>query len=149
MSLPAERLEAATRLLGDIADEAMKKTSGLQALRGRWSSISFGFPGEGNDYEGACGVGGSCTLSRSWAARFLRGVTDDTLWLGAELQERLGDLTALRAVAEVTSLGAVMRARLRDPGKIDDLERALLPLLPRAEDWTAGVHALYKLPAQS
>ncbi len=144
LELPAPRLEAATRLLGDIADEAMKKTSGLQALRGRWGSISFGAPVGGTDYERACGVGGICTLTRSWAARFLHGVTDDTLWIGAELIERLGDLTALRAVAEVTSLGTVVRARLRDPGKIDDLERALLPLLPRAEDWTAERMALYK-----
>jgi hypothetical protein len=149
VELPAPRLEAATRLLGGIADEAMKKTSGLQALRGRWGSISFGFSAEGTDYERACGVDGTCTSSRSWAARFLRGVTDDTLWIGAELIERLGDLTALRAVAEVTSLGTVVRARLRDPGKMDDLERALLPLLPRAEDWTAGVTALYKRSAQS
>ncbi len=87
-------------------------------------------------------------MSRSWVARFLRGVTDDTLWLGAELIERLGDLTALRAVAEVTSLGAVVRARLRDPGKIDDLERALLPLLPRDEDGTAEFMALHKRATQ-
>jgi hypothetical protein len=142
--LPVERVEAAARLLGDIADEAMKKTEGLQALRGRWNSASFGFAVAITDYEQACGVGGSCTLSRDWGARFLRGVTDDTLWLGAELIARLGDLTALRAVAEVTSLGAVTRARLRDPSKMDDLERALLPLLPCAEDWSAGVTAMYQ-----
>ncbi len=52
LELPAPRLEAATRLLGDIADEAMKKTSGLQALRGRWGSISFDHPGEGPTTSG-------------------------------------------------------------------------------------------------
>jgi hypothetical protein len=134
-------LAASTQWLAGLVDSVMVGASGLQALVGRWDwgrSTTF----ETTPYEGACGVGGSCTTARFWCGRFLRGVTE-RLWLGPELVARLGGTDGLAPIASVTPVGAGVRVTLKEGATLDELEQALAPLLPGQQDWREGRGRLY------
>src|SRR5262249_5102548 len=87
-----------------LIDEFMVRADGVQAAVGR-ADWAPGMTLDMTAYETACGVRGQCTLARSWGTRFLRYVTDDALWLGPDLVARIGDVEALRALAEIVPVG--------------------------------------------
>lgn len=129
----AVRTREASALARATMDEVMTTRRGVQALCGRWTwrpSTHLDL----SPYESACGVGGSCTLRRSWLTRFLRGVGVGDLWLGAALTARIPDRAALEAAATVTKVGEGLRVEIADPA-VDGVEAALAPLLPTASDW--------------
>ncbi len=137
-------LEAARELLGTLVGEIMASAAGVQGLIGRWAWVPSSF--ESTPYERACGVHGTCTLTRSWQTRYLRGVTDDWIWLGAALAGHIRDRASLERVAVVEPLpgdGGAIRVRLRSGATLGDLERALADVLPGAADWLAGVDRFY------
>jgi hypothetical protein len=139
---PETRIDEASKLACELMDAIMTRHQGVQALSGRWawapsSSLDM------TPYETACGVGGQCTLRRSWVSRFARGVTTGTLWLGAPLAARVPDVARLRSAAQVTSLGEGLRITVENDAALDDVEAALAPLLPSKEDWGRGAARLY------
>lgn len=136
---PQENVRAARELLIEIVDEWMTRSQGLQGLIGEWqSSPSI----ESTAYERVCGIHGKVTSRRSWLTRFLRGVTDDWIWLGEDLLCHL-DQNGLAAVAEVVKVGTGIRVRLRSGSSLHDLESALANVLPSESDWQSTVYRLY------
>src|ERR1700722_8174233 len=96
----------------------MLEHRGVQALSGRWRwAPQFGL--DSTPYERACGVGGQCTLHRSWLSRWVRGVTVGTLWLGEPIANRVEDRAALAAAAKVTPLGTGLRVAVESATQLD------------------------------
>jgi hypothetical protein len=67
-------------------------------------------------------------MSEAWCANVLR-MAAPTMWLGAELFEQL-DRAALERVARVSRTGGTYRIEKREDRAMEDLELALLPILP-------------------
>ncbi|HEY1013268.1 MAG TPA: hypothetical protein VGE07_11225 [Herpetosiphonaceae bacterium] len=136
--LPPEKIERLGRVLGEIVDELMRGLDGMQAYVCDWSEE---YAGVGTAYERLCGVNGTVTESRSWGARWLRGVSE-RIWLGPELRALLADPGALAEVAEIAVVGDTWRVALKPGASLDELERLLAPILPGADDWRS-VHDAY------
>ena len=135
---------ARIRVLGiELADEFMTRASGIQALVTRWKGGQIHASLDMTPYETACGVGGQCTLMRSWQTRWLRAVGTEVTWLGPQLAARVASSPALAAAAEMTNVGNSLRLTLRRPEDIDQLERSLQEILPGQQDWVAGTNRLY------
>ena len=133
-------IEAARDLLVKLLDEFVNRARGVQALVGRWGWQPVTL--DTTPYESACGVHGQCTLLRSWLTRYLRGVTDDWIWLGPSLREQLGP-AAIEEVATSVPVADGIRSRLRAGASLDDLEVVLAPVLPASSDWKAAVDRYY------
>lgn len=67
-------------------------------------------------------------MEAGWCARVLRAVTPD-LWLGPDLMRDV-EIDALRAVADLEPGAHATRVRLRNGAKLEELEAALLQVLP-------------------
>ena len=67
-------------------------------------------------------------MSLQWCTNVLRMVTPH-MWLCRALLEQV-DRAALEAVARVTQTGDAFKIELKDGRTLDDLELALLPILP-------------------
>jgi hypothetical protein len=67
-------------------------------------------------------------MSLAWCTNVLRMVTPH-MWICRALLEQV-DTAALEAVAEVTETNDAFRIALKDGSPLDDLELALLPILP-------------------
>ncbi len=135
--LGARKGEAVQRMLAtliDILDEMALRTGIMQGILARWNWAPTDV--DSTPYERACGVAGQVTMGHSWCARFLRGVTD-RMWLGPALLERV-DVEALAAAAVVAPLGRAIRLTLKTGSTMNDLERALAPVLPGVDDWKAA-----------
>ena len=120
-------------------DEVVLRARAPQALVARWVS-PWGC--DATPYEYACGIHGQCTLARSWALRFLRGVSADAMWVGPALLARI-DRAALARVATLTPVADTLRVELSTAATLDDLERALAPILAGETDWRDGIDWLY------
>jgi hypothetical protein len=147
---PEPEIQAARDLLFALVEQMMSAAAGVQALVGRWAWSPT--PHGSTPYELACGVHGQCTSMRSWQTRYLRGVTDDWIWLGPDLAGHVRDRAALERAAVVEPLAGGpsggIRVRLRPGATLDDLERALADLLPGPAEWRAGVSRYYGRAAQ-
>jgi hypothetical protein len=140
--MAGEALQEAEAVLRAILDQLIVRADDLQALLARWNWSSYYSHGaQSTPYELACGVHGQCTTGQSWCARYLRGVTN-MLWLESVLGQRL-DIAALDAVATLTPIGDGWRLDRRPQVSLDDLERALAPLIPGQDDWIARTGRLY------
>ncbi|NUO51798.1 MAG: hypothetical protein HOV80_23345 [Polyangiaceae bacterium] len=92
-------------------------------------------------YEKAVGIEGKDVTRGTWAARYLRAVGDEAVWLGPPLVARLSDpskmaLAAAAAGCEELPSGALSIAvggHERRPA----VERALEASLPSASDFSA------------
>jgi len=115
----------------DIADELVGRSSCAQAFVARWGAEAH-IHYDATAYERCCGIGGTLMARRSWATRFLRGVSRDAMWLGPALVARV-DTAALRAIAESTNVGSSVRVVLRPDATLDALEASLDPILPTRE----------------
>jgi hypothetical protein len=73
------------------------------------------------------GLDGS-KMSLQWCRNVLRMVTSH-MWINRALLQQV-DRTALEAVAQVTEINDAFKITLRDGQGLDDLELALLPVLP-------------------
>jgi hypothetical protein len=69
-----------------------------------------------------------CKMSVPWCSNVLRMVTPH-MWLCRKLLDQV-DRSGLERVAQVSEAGGVARVTLRPEFKLDDLELALLPILP-------------------
>src|SRR5262245_11092869 len=69
-----------------------------------------------------------CKMSLAWCSNVLRMVTPH-MWICRALLDQ-ADRAELEAVAEVTEFNGVFRIVLREGRELDDLELALLPVLP-------------------
>jgi len=67
-------------------------------------------------------------MSVRWCSNVLRMVTPH-MWMCRALLEQV-DRSALEAVAQITEAGDAFKITLRDGQRLDDLELALLPVLP-------------------
>ena len=67
-------------------------------------------------------------MSLQWCRNVLRMVTPH-MWICRALLEQV-DRTALEAVAQVTETNDVFKIALNEGQRLDDLELALLPVLP-------------------
>ncbi len=67
-------------------------------------------------------------MSEQWCSNVLRMVTPH-LWLCRDLIDQV-DRIALEQVAQVTEVNGVYKIALRSGGALDDLELALVPILP-------------------
>lgn len=128
--------------LFETVNQLMLETSGLQAIVGKWGWRAVPTSLDATIYEAACNIHGQCTTARFWCQRFLRGVTPH-LWLGSDLLGHLRERDKLDSVATVVSHGEGIRITLKDDATIDELERALDPLLPREQDWRDGNRRLF------
>jgi hypothetical protein len=126
------RTQAATKVLISIVDDVTARTAGLQAIVAQWNWAPVAMLH--TPYEGACGVSSQFTAGRAWCSRFLKGVSEQ-LWLGPELLSYLRGTADLESIAELTHVGRVVRVTLRESASLDDLERALAPILPSREDY--------------
>jgi hypothetical protein len=135
-------IERARAMLHAIADDAMKSEVGVQAIVARWGWAPSSL--DTTAYELATDVHGQCTLRRSWATRFLRGVATGTMWLGKDLAAHVRDLDALRSCATVdTSIADVVKVTIAREEDLDRAENALAELLPSGEDYQRGIDAKY------
>jgi hypothetical protein len=144
-AFPEEEAAAAEARLARICDGLMDGGHLLQAVLARWNCGDLSMV-QSTAYEFACGVSGQCTTTEAWCTKYLRGVGDH-LWLGHELIARLRDLEYLHHAAEVEPVGGGMRIVRRPEASLDDLERALDPLLAGVQDWQQGMRDLYQGPA--
>jgi len=109
-----------------IIEELSSSCSAIQAFVARWQLWSPDL----TMYERACGLEQVPQLSALEHVKgTLRGVSD-VMWLNPEILAII-DLNELSRVADIETMGAVTRIRLRNGAALEDLERALLPLLPR------------------
>lgn len=137
-------IESARATLHEIADDAMRNEHAVQAIVTRWGWAPSQGLVDTTAYELAIDVQGPCTLRRSWATRFLRGVGAGTLWLGKSLASRIADMPSLAACAEVdTGLADVVKITIKGDGDLDRVERALSNMLPTQEDYRRALHAEY------
>ena len=72
----------------------------------------------------------------------------DTVWLGPGLNTHLGGTERLEPVADSHRLGEVVRVSRRSEAGTAELETALSPLLPGAQEWigrliSVGVRATW------
>jgi hypothetical protein len=119
-------------------EEWLEQTDALQA----WSSRAAWIPdlggyrtrtaAHGTPYERAALLDGrmareTCN-TRSWTERHLRFVAP-RLWLGASLRARI-ELDAVVRCAVVHESGSLAELTLREGAALNDLERALAPILP-------------------
>ncbi|HEX8617133.1 MAG TPA: hypothetical protein VF911_06080, partial [Thermoanaerobaculia bacterium] len=91
-----------------------------QAYVARWATSGVHL----TPYELACGVQQPPTDG----TRTLRGVSE-RMWLGPALLKRI-DVKALEQVATLTKSGSSTRVEKLADATLDDLERALMPILP-------------------
>lgn len=125
---PEGELEATAHTLRRAIDALVRDGLCLQAMCGRWD---WHHPDiHATPYEQACGIEAVPT-SIEWLSRYVRGVTDDSMWLGPELLARLKDRTALHNACEVEIIGDGMRLGVRAGVELRAVEEALEPLLPR------------------
>lgn len=87
-----------------------------------------------NLYEHVCGILGAFVFRPEWCSRWLRGI-GDVVWLGPALAARV-DPAQLEAAALVRRLGGGLGIERRPGASLDELERALAPLLPGRADAT-------------
>ena len=127
--LSADQISGAAALLEQLVDELMGAAGGVQAFIAKWRD---GVGPESTPYEQCCGIRGPHTTQREWAGRWLRAVAPD-MWIGAELIARV-DVASIAEVADVTPWNGGVRLRLRDAGRIAELEERLAELLPDAAD---------------
>ncbi len=144
---PAERVEAATATAARLMDEVMTEHGGVQALSARWSwrpSSSLDM----TPYEVACGVGGQCTLRRSWQSAFVRGVAVGSLWLGDALTKAVADTVVLRQRTDVVveSKTHGLKISVAQESGLDAVEAALAAVLPGKDEWMAGIHRMNRTP---
>jgi hypothetical protein len=84
-----------------------------------------------NWFRGVCGATTNLNdrkMTAQWCSNVLRMVTPH-MWLGQSLIEQV-DQAALARAADVTQHGDMIKIELRETAAIDDLELALLPILP-------------------
>ena len=124
-----------------IVEEFATRAKCAQAFVARWTA--WGAALDSSPFEGAYGVTGVYVFRRSWATRFLRGVSADTMWLGPELLARI-DRAALETVAVVEPVGELSRIVLREGGSLDALERMLAALLPSREEGSRWNRWMYR-----
>lgn len=135
---PEEVLEAEARIAA-IFDELLASGHVFQAFTARWnmgdlSSVPM------TPYEMACGVQGQCTTTERWCRRFLRGV-GDCIWIGPDLVAHL-DPAALAALGAMASEAGVRITRPAE-ASLDQVERALEPILAGRAEWAEGMRAMY------
>jgi hypothetical protein len=135
-------LEDDRKRLVDLVEEFMRGAAGIQAVMGRWDSS----PDLGRTaYEQACGQsGGEYTTSRVWQTRFLRGVTEDWMWLGKDLLKRLEGARAISRLEDISTVVSIrdgIRFRLRPNSSLDELEQVLATLLPTKATWTTAMQS--------
>jgi hypothetical protein len=126
---PEEAARTESRLR-ELVDAAASRGPLIQAVVARWPwrpHLGVGL----TPYESANGVGPLLGTLREWCVRYVHAVTP-SVWLGPKLLSHV-DRSALSAVANVTALGDVARVDLAGGHALDELERALDPILPRAE----------------
>jgi hypothetical protein len=133
-------LEASKKLLTGILDEFTIHAQGVQALMGRWEWQPYTL--DSTPYEIACGVHGQCTLMRSWLTKYLRGVTDDWLWIGRSVLDHL-DQAAIGKMAVTVSVADGIRLKPRTGISLNELEQVLAAVLPSGADWMAGLNRFY------
>ena len=131
--------DALVRVAREIVDDFVLRAKCVQAFVARWGSAGTL---DHTLYEGVCGVGGQCTVRRSWQTRFLRAVSADGVWLGPPLLERI-DRAELDRIALSEPVAGTIRVMPREVTSLDDLERVLAPVLASAEDWRNGVDWMY------
>jgi hypothetical protein len=131
-TLGREEQAAVIAAVVELVDEGMMQGTGLQALVAHWDWRPVAGIGR-TPYEVACDIDGPFLNGRAWCTRYLRGVAE-RLWLGSDLIAHLGDPRPLAHVAEVTPVGTALRVVLTPSSRLDDLEQALAPLLPRGKD---------------
>jgi hypothetical protein len=104
----------------------------LQGFLARWNWKPLSL--SATPYETACGVGGPGALSQDWCSRYLRGV-GEVVWLGRQMTSRLSraEVQAVAALKEDEEGG--WRVELRQPAGLDELEKALAPVLGGREEW--------------
>lgn len=122
----------AEKLAAEILDALIDGAKGLQAFVARWAWAPSLHRVIANPYEAVCGIPSEYVTDRAWNGRFLRAVGEQ-IWLGHDLMKRLASVD-LDSVAEVETLGAATRLRLREGRTLDDLESLLAPILPDSTD---------------
>lgn len=86
-------------------------------------------------YEIVCGLNSSGHLRLEWLRQYLRAATP-RMWLGSELYERL-DTDEVRAQAEVTEIGRVVRLEARSDDEFAAFEETVAPILAGESEWAA------------
>ena len=136
---PDDEVAEAEQLLVDLLDELAGAGCLLQGFIARWAVGSMAGLG-GTLYETASGVMMQCTTLRGWCTRYLRGA-GDWIWLGPEIATRIST-DGVPTAGEITPVGESIR--IRRVAYLDDLEKALEPILPGEEEWKLGMAVLYR-----
>lgn len=120
-------------LLRELVDAFARSGRMIQALMARWSWAPA-LRLRTLPYEIVCGLDSSGHLRVEWLNQYLRAAAPE-IWVAPELWERL-DPAAAGEAAAVETLGEARRLTLRDDASLKDLEAALAPVLPGAEEWS-------------
>ena len=128
-------IHAALETIAGAIDDAVAGGTAVQGMLSRWVRPPLMMV-DHTPYEDVCQTSGPPNTCKSYLTRWLRAVGTESTWLGAPLVAHLptDGLDALRASCEVTPRGEGLRLRLAEREGIAELERALAPILPSAED---------------
>ena len=127
-------LAHARELAVAIVDDAFVRGKGTQAIVARAGRM-FSSTLDLTAYETACGIGGQCTLRKSWQTRWVRTIAPGTLWVGPALAGRVEV-----GAAAWSPIGEGHRAVVEDVGAI---EQALADVLPDRDAWSVAACAMY------
>jgi hypothetical protein len=129
--------ELHTRLIAAV-DTLVGRARVPQAFLAAWDWGGLMASGGTSPYEAASMIAPTCSQSRMWATRFVRGVGIGELWLGPELRARIPDAAALSQAVHTHDLGRALRIEVQDVRTVEEL---IAPLLPTTDECRAAAAA--------